>query len=228
MIALCQRCGVTFKHKGGPAKRRTFCSRKCRWTSIPPGRRFHDLVVVADLGVSSKRRLLRVRCDCGAEKTMHASNVLAGYSKTCGCATKESTRRRNATWITHGHTRQVDGTSSTPTYRSWLSMKARCSNPKSPNWLRYGGRGIAVCSRWQQFENFSADMGERPPGKTLDRSNNDLGYFPSNCRWATPKEQAANRSNSKRRLTTLEVCGTASNDAPQAPTMTSETLRSAS
>ena len=77
-------------------------------------------------------------------------------------------------------------------------MHGRCGNPKHPRYADYGGRGITVCERWHSFENFLADMGEPPPGLTLDRINNDLGYSPENCRWATVSEQNFNR---KRKLT---------------------------
>jgi hypothetical protein len=88
----------------------------------------------------------------------------------------------------HGHT---VGGAYTPTYGSWTAMRTRCLNRKHVAWARYGGRGITVCERWSDFRNFFADMGKRPIGKTLHRLDNDKGYFPANCIWATPREQNA-------------------------------------
>jgi hypothetical protein len=81
----------------------------------------------------------------------------------------------------------------TPTYYSWKSMKARCDNPKSPDFKYYGALGVGYPEKWKTFEGFYADMGERPEGKTLDRKDFRRGYSKANCRWATPKEQANNR-----------------------------------
>ena len=90
--------------------------------------------------------------------------------------------------------------SRTPEYRVWCSMKARCNDPKHKAYKRYGGRGLAVCDQWlYSFENFLADMGKRPsPEHSLDRIDNDLGYSPNNCRWATRLEQANNQSTNRR------------------------------
>ncbi len=78
-------------------------------------------------------------------------------------------------------------------WRIWRGMKERCQNPQHRAYASYGGSGITVCERWLILDNFKADMGEPPPEHTLDRKNNDLGYSPENCRWATKLEQSRNR-----------------------------------
>lgn len=94
----------------------------------------------------------------------------------------------------HGHT--ANGRMS-PTYLSWVHMKNRCTNPSFNQYHRYGGRGITFDPRWSTFENFLADMGERPDGTSLDRLNNDCSYHKDNCRWATKEDQANNRSSNR-------------------------------
>lgn len=90
------------------------------------------------------------------------------------------------------------GMKGTREYHSWRSMKQRCLCVNDPFYKRYGGRGIKVCLRWlNSFENFYTDMGPRPLGTGLERMNNDGDYTPSNCRWATIKEQQRNRSSNK-------------------------------
>jgi hypothetical protein len=81
----------------------------------------------------------------------------------------------------------------TSTYAIWDSMHQRCSNPKRKDFSKYGGRGISVCTEWDKFDDFLADMGERPKGLSLDRIDNDLGYSKSNCRWATAIQQGRNQ-----------------------------------
>jgi len=107
----------------------------------------------------------------------------------------EAARLRLPVWTgpdrtTHGH---APHGAFTPTYWTWQGMHARCRYPSSSGYKHYGGRGITVCDRWASFENFLADMGERPKGTSIDRINVDGNYEPGNCRWATPKEQRQNR-----------------------------------
>lgn len=86
--------------------------------------------------------------------------------------------------------------SSTPEYRAWVGMLRRCTDSRDVGYKNYGGRGITVCERWENFDNFLNDMGRKPSARhTLDRKNNDGNYEPSNCRWATRKQQAGNKRN---------------------------------
>ena len=102
--------------------------------------------------------------------------------------------------ISSGYQLMVHGCANkgVPEYHSWKHMRQRCYNPRNKKYAIYGGRGIKICARWNDFENFFEDMGRKPsPEYSLDRINNNGNYEPKNCRWATPKQQVRNRSISK-------------------------------
>lgn len=157
------------------------------------GRRFDKLVVTARLAdhVSSngkKTPRWAALCDCGATTSATSSNLIRGYKKSCGCLT-----------VTHGK-------SEDSAYKVWRAMIARCYNPGNSSFARYGARGITVCDAWREsFDAFLRDMGPRPsPAHQVDRfPDNNGNYEPGNCRWATPAEQARNRSTTR----TLTVGG---------------------
>lgn len=134
--------------------------------------------------VSRERGGWRCVCACGTERKIKSNHLTSGHTKSCGCA-------RHASLTKHGHAKVGRRTR---TYSVWIAMRARCQNPNSQRWHRYGGRNITICERWLSYEIFLADMGEAPRGLQLERRNNDGPYTKDNCYWADRFEQGSNTS----------------------------------
>lgn len=153
-----------------------------KYTLIVPGSKFDRLTVLASAPAKNKKSRWLCRCECGKEKVVQSYYLSTKHTRSCGCLSVDTSTVLNTT---HGMTY-------TRTYTVWSTMRARCNNPYHKKYYRYGGRGISVCTRWDDYNLFLEDMGEARPGYSLDRVDNDRDYSPSNCRWATAKEQANN------------------------------------
>lgn len=159
------------------------------------GRRFGRLLVIRkSLAPRRSGKLLwTCRCDCQTETDVYSDALLSAKTRSCGCLWRDSITASNAAKKTvHGETRA-------PRYRIWVNLKQRCYNPKSRLYRLYGARGITVCDRWlADYRAFADDMGERPsPAHSIDRIDVNGNYEPSNCRWATDKEQSRNRRDTR-------------------------------
>lgn len=122
------------------------------------------------------RDFFLLECECGRQSERSKYHVENGYTQSClNCAPKKH------------------GLYGTLTNKTWSAARNRCNNPNNKDYIHYGGRGIKMCERWDIFENFLADMGEKPKGLTLDRINNNGNYEPGNCRWATYSQQNKNQ-----------------------------------
>lgn len=160
------------------------------------GRRFGRLTVLQldHKEVRSEGRGSRIfwccLCDCGEEAVVSGDKLKGGHSQSCGCLREDVLWQ---TFIKHGHALAANRHTS---YICWANMRQRCENPKHPKYPHYGGRGITVCERWRDYQNFFADVGGRPPGMSLDRIDVNGHYEPGNVRWATAYEQANNKQKS--------------------------------
>ena len=121
-------------------------------------------------------------CSCGNEKIIKVNGVKTGNTKSCGCLGVEKRLKANT----------KHGMAGTAIYSCWDSMIQRCLNQNHKSYKNYGGRGIKVCNKWLKFENFYKDMGKIPKGLSLDRIENNKGYYKSNCKFSTRKEQQNN------------------------------------
>lgn len=142
---------------------------------------FGKWTVIAAVPLIGKRRYWVCRCECGNESSVLAQNLKSGGSRQCADCS-----------------RVIHRMSHTPTWKVWVGMFERCRRPNHKFFHRYGGRGIDVCPEWESFEQFYADMGERPEGMSLDRIDPNGNYEKSNCRWATQKQQTNNMTNNRK------------------------------
>lgn len=158
------------------------------------GQVFGRLTALRRLGQDKRGKVIwECVCICGEARRIRSDVLLSGGSQSCGCLRREVARTHttgNKWSLKHGH-------STSRTYTSWCAMIKRCTNPNHPHWLHYGGTGVKVDSRWQGehgFENFLADMKERPAGTSIGRFGDVGKYERSNCAWQTPKQQGLERT----------------------------------
>jgi hypothetical protein len=156
------------------------------------GHKYGKLTVIGlDQQKSTKKRKFWICiCECGNTKSIIADNLKGERTKSCGCLIIENQ-------LIQAEKRKKWGKKLLPTRHVWQLMLRRCYNPKDGVYCHYGARGILVCDRWHEFENFLKDMGVKPEKLSLERKNVNKNYSPENCCWATPKEQARNKTNTK-------------------------------
>lgn len=157
---------------------------------IEKGQRHGRLNVIGEAVSTGRDRMVFVECDCGKSFDVRLASLRSHKTKSCGCLNREN-QTNNAR--KHGHNTRKSGPSRT--YYTWSAMIQRCTNPKDKSYGRYGAKGIKVSENWLKFENFLADMGEKPDNLTLERIDGKKGYNKENCKWATILDQGKNRSS---------------------------------
>lgn len=153
------------------------------------GQKFRRLTAICPVAKNNRNAVLWLcECDCGLDAIIESSSLVRGLTRSCGCLDREAHQLRP--------NRTTHGQSGTRLYRIWKAMKTRCTNPNTNDWKNYGGRGITVCPEWMNsFQAFFdwAVTHDYSDELAIDRINNDKGYSPDNCRWATMKEQRHNQ-----------------------------------
>lgn len=154
------------------------------------GKEYGRLTILESAGSrSGVGRLVKCRCSCGKILPRVFYQLLSGVTKSCGCLNVEQLKQ-----LAKKHGRSGD-----PEYLIWKGVRSRCRIKSATGYYRYGGRGLYVCKPWNKYENFIEDMGPRPSAKhSIERRNNNIGYRPSNCYWATDAEQRANKEHTIR------------------------------
>jgi hypothetical protein len=149
---------------------------------VNAGDRFGRLQILQEI-LPHKIRKFSVLCDCGTVTEVLLGNLSRGHTQSCGCYSREVS----------GERARLHGMERTRVYKTWQELRARCKNTDHGEYDYYGGRGITYDPRWEKFENFYEDMGDRPEGMSIDRIDVNGNYCKENCRWATVELQNRNR-----------------------------------